>query len=151
MYFSLWLAIRNYLIKDVPVWDSDRRWSWIHLLPRTHWIYSCIGKNFPWKTIPKIWLSSAYATDKWKKVHIQAGRRDSFAINFTPSAVTHTQEGTQNPEILLEEWRIWTPHRAHQFLRLHLGDEPPIFAAPPIKRWELLPFLLHLGWSHDLL
>ena len=78
-------------------------------------------EQFPLKINPK-------KTKGERPLHIRSRKerlRHILAISPNTGVATHIWEQTQNQELLPEEWRVHTPHEAHQLLRLHLRDKSP--------------------------
>lgn len=69
------------------------------------------------------WATTTHQANEREKKTCWSGwvrLRHNLTINCTPSMTTHNYKGTQNPEFLSEEQRVWTSHQV-----LHLRNEPP--------------------------
>lgn len=108
---------RGFLVQDNDV-------GILHLPPPLD-TPSYIRNIFLWKQKLRLAEQGLHLGEE-QETHIQGSRRGWSTILPTPHPWSGNPQsgGTSNPELLCEEWRVWTAHRVPQ-LYLHLRDEPP--------------------------
>ena len=79
------------------------------------------GKNIKTDgTTPSHWAKERESSSKW----VEKAKTQSL-LNPTPGMASQNWEGTQSPELIPEEQRVYTPHWAPQVLRPAPGIRAP--------------------------
>ena len=119
---------------------SNSRWWLKEEDPKLTSSHGHSKSTAPYGTISDENLKMTSTHWAYEQNYSSAGRRGWDTINPILSAVTFNQEGTQNLDLLLEEWRAWASHQVPQFLR----------SAP--ERWapKTSSFQNQWGWHPEI-